>query len=208
VPSTPLAPMVGNRRALVAVLMAVSLATLDSSITNTALPNIAAALQARPAASIWVVIAYQLAVVAALLPFAALADRLGTRRVHLGGMAFFVVASLASALAWSLPSLVAARALQGLGAAAMMSVNIALVRQIYPPQQLGRGVGLNALVVGVSFAIGPTVASTLLAWLPWPWLYALNLPLGLLAFAVGYVSLPRTAPRGQPSMPRPRFSPR
>jgi MFS transporter, DHA2 family, multidrug resistance protein len=180
------------------VLMAVSLATLDSSITNTALPNIAAALQARPAASIWVVIAYQLAVVAALLPFAALADRLGTRRVHLGGMAFFVVASLASALAWSLPSLVAARALQGLGAAAMMSVNIALVRQIYPPQQLGRGVGLNALVVGVSFAIGPTVSSTLLAWLPWPWLYALNLPLGLLAFAVGYVSLPRTAPRGQP----------
>jgi MFS transporter, DHA2 family, multidrug resistance protein len=92
VPFTPLAPMVGNRRALVAVLMAVSLATLDSSITNTALPNIAAALQARPAASIWVVIAYQLAVVAALLPFAALADRLGTRRVHLGGMAFFVVA--------------------------------------------------------------------------------------------------------------------
>ena len=197
-PSTPLTPMVGNRRALAAVLMAVSLATLDSSMTNTALPNIAASLQARPAASIWVVTAYQLAVVAALLPFAALADRLGARRIHLGGMAFFVVASLASALAWSLPALVAARALQGLGAAAMMSVNIALVRQIYPPQQLGRGVGLNALVVGASFAIGPTVASTLLAWLPWPWLYALNLPLGLLAFAVGYASLPHSAPRGQP----------
>jgi DHA2 family multidrug resistance protein-like MFS transporter len=192
------APLVGNRRALVAVLMAVSLATLDSSITNTALPNIGAALRARPAESIWVINAYQLAVVAALLPFAALADRFGARRVHLGGMAFFVVASLASALAWSLPALVAARALQGLGAAAMMSVNIALVRQIYPPQQLGRGVGLNALVVGVSFALGPTVASTLLAWLPWPWLYALNLPLGLAAFAVGYASLPRTAPRGQP----------
>jgi DHA2 family multidrug resistance protein-like MFS transporter len=199
-PQAPASPalLVGNRRALVAVLMAVSLATLDSSITNTALPNIAAALQARPAASIWVVIAYQLAVVAALLPFAALADRLGARRVHLGGMAFFIAASLASALAWSLPVLVAARALQGLGAAAMMSVNIALVRQIYPPQQLGRGVGLNALVVGVSFAVGPTLASTLLAWLPWPWLYALNLPLGLLAFAVGYVSLPRTAPHDRP----------
>ena len=178
--------------------MAVSLATLDASITNTALPNIAAALQVRPAQAIWVINAYQLAVVAALLPFAALADRCGARRVHLGGMAFFVVASLASALAWSLSALVAARALQGLGAAAMMSVNIALVRQIYAPQQLGRGVGLNALVVGVSFALGPTVASTLLALLPWPWLYALNLPLGLLAFAVGYVSLPRSAPRGQP----------
>lgn len=194
----PAAPLVGNSRALVAVLMAVSLATLDSSITNTALPNIAASLQARPAESIWVINAYQLAVVAALLPFAALADRLGARRVHLGGMAFFIVASLASALAWSLPALVTARALQGLGAAAMMSVNIALVRQIYPPQQLGRGVGLNALVVGVSFAIGPTVASLLLAWLPWPWLYALNLPLGLAAFVVGYASLPRAASRGQP----------
>ncbi len=96
---TPPAPLVGNRRALVAVLMAVSLATLDSSITNTALPNIAASLQAPPAESIWVINAYQLAVVAALLPFAALADRFGARRVHLGGMAFFVVASLASALA-------------------------------------------------------------------------------------------------------------
>jgi DHA2 family multidrug resistance protein-like MFS transporter len=190
--------LAGNRRALLAVLMAVSLATLDASITNTALPNIAAALQVRPAQAIWVINAYQLAVVAALLPFAALADRCGARRVHLGGMAFFVVASLASALAWSLSALVAARALQGLGAAAMMSVNIALVRQIYAPQQLGRGVGLNALVVGVSFALGPTVASTLLALLPWPWLYALNLPLGLLAFVVGYASLPRSAPRGQP----------
>jgi len=194
----PSAPLVGNRRALGAVLMAVSLVTLDSSITNTALPNIAAALQARPAESIWVINAYQLAVVAALLPFAALADRLGARRVHLGGMAFFVAASLASALAWSLSALVAARALQGLGAAAMMSVNIALVRQIYPPQQLGRGVGLNALVVGVSFALGPTVASLLLALLPWPWLYALNLPLGLLAFAVAWSSLPRMRSRGQP----------
>jgi DHA2 family multidrug resistance protein-like MFS transporter len=196
--SDPSAPLAGNRRALLAVLMAVSLVTLDSSMTSTALPNIATSLQSRPAASIWVVIAYQLAVVAALLPFAALADRLGARRIHLGGMAFFVLASLASALAWSLSALVTARVLQGLGAAAMMRVNIALVRQIYPPQQLGRGVGLNALVVGVSFAIGPTLASMLLAWLPWPWLYALNLPLGLLAFAVGHASLPRSAPRGQP----------
>jgi DHA2 family multidrug resistance protein-like MFS transporter len=183
---------------LVAVLMAVSLATLDSSITNTALPSMAASLQALPAASIWVINAYQLAVVAALLPFAALADRLGARRIHLGGLAFFVAASLGSALAWSLPALVAARALQGLGAAAMMSVNIALVRQLYPPQQLGRGVGLNALVVGVSFAIGPTVASTVLALLPWPWLFALNLPFGLLAFAVAHASLPRPARPGPP----------
>jgi DHA2 family multidrug resistance protein-like MFS transporter len=187
-----------DRRALAAVLMAVSLVTLDSSMTNTALPAIAAGLQSRPAESIWVINAYQLAVVAALLPFAALADRVGARRVHLFGLAFFVLASLLSALAWSLPALVLARALQGLGAAAAMSVNIALVRQLYPLHRLGRGVGLNALVVGVSFAVGPTLASLLLAVAPWPWLYALNLPLGALAFVVGYVALPRTPPRAQP----------
>lgn len=186
-----------DRRALAAVLVAVALSTLDSTITSTALPRIATALNASPAQAIWVVNAYQLAVVAALLPFAALGDRLGARRVHLGGLGFFVVASLASLSADSLATLAAARALQGLGASAMMSVNVALVRQVFPPSQLGRGMGLNALVVGVSFAAGPTVASLVLALAPWPWLYALNLPLGALAFAIGWSALPRSAPRGQ-----------
>jgi DHA2 family multidrug resistance protein-like MFS transporter len=187
-----------DRRALAAVLMAVSLVTLDSAMTMTALPAIAAGLQVSPARAIWVVNAYQLAVVAALLPFAALADRLGARRVHLFGLAFFVAASLASALASSLPALAAARVLQGLGAAATMSVNVALVRQLYPPQHLGRGVGLNAMVVGVSFAAGPGIASLLLALAPWPSIYLLNLPLGLLAFGVARASLPRSLPRAQP----------
>ena len=195
-PLAPTPPL--DRRALAAVLMAVSLVTLDSSMTNTALPAIADGLQSRPAQAIWVVNAYQLAVVAALLPCAALADRVGARRVHLFGLAFFVLASLLSALAWSLPTLALGRALQGLGAAATMSVNVALVRQLYPAHHLGRGVGLNALVVGVSFAVGPTLASLLLAVAPWPWLYALNLPLGALAFAVARASLPRAAPRATP----------
>ena len=190
-----------QRQALAATLLAVALATLDSTITNTALPRIAADLQAQPAAAIWVINAYQLVVVAALLPFAALGDRLGPRRIHLGGLAFYLLASLGSALADSLPTLAAARALQGLGASALMSVNIALIRQIYPASRLGRGVGLNALVVGVSFAAGPTVASLLLAVLPWPWLFIVNLPLGLLALASAWRALPRSAPRGQPFDP-------
>ena len=181
-----------DHRALAAVLIAVSLVTLDSTMTQTALPAIAAGLNSTPAHAIWVVNAYQLAVVAALLPFAALADRLGARRVHLFGLAFFVLASLASALASNLTALALARALQGLGAAATMSVNVALVRQLYPPQHLGRGVGLNALVVGVAFAAGPSVASLLLAVAPWPALYLLNLPLGLLAFGVARAALPHS----------------
>jgi len=180
-----------ERLALVAVLMAVALATLDSTIVNTALPGIAADLQARPAQAIWVVNAYQLAVAGCLLPFAALGDRLGARQVHLGGLVAYMLASLGCALADSLTSLAIARALQGIAAAALMSVNIALIRAIYPPQTLGRGVGLNALVVGVSFAAGPTLASLVLSVAAWPWLFAINLPLALLSLAVAWPALPR-----------------
>ena len=200
-PATALADQIDkitpiDHRALLAVLVAVALATLDTAIANTALPVIAADLQAQPAASIWVINAYQLAVVATLLPFAALGDVLGPRRVFLGGLAFFTVASLGCALAPSLLLLAGARALQGIGAGALMSVNLALIRAIFPTAQLGRGVGLNALVVGVAFAVGPTVASLLLAISSWPWLFAINVPLGALALAFAWPALPHAARRG------------
>ena len=181
-----------DRRAMGAILLAVSLATLDTAIANTALPAIAADLHASPAASVWVINAYQLAMVATLLPFAALGDLLGHRRVYMGGVIVFLLASLACALASSLPSLAAARALQGVGASAIMSVNTALIRFIYPSHRLGRGVGLNALVVGVAFAVGPSIASLILSFGSWPWLFAVNVPLGLLALGAGLTSLPRT----------------
>ena len=102
------------------------------------------------------------------------------------------MASLLCALAWSLPSLTAARLLQGIGASALMSVNTALIGAIYPHHRLGRGFGLNALVVGISFAVGPTVASIVLSLGPWPWLFAVNLPVGLLALYIGWPALPQT----------------
>ncbi len=181
-----------ERRAMAAILLAVALATLDTAIANTALPAIAADLNAPPAASVWVINAYQLAMVATLLPFAALGDILGHRRIYLGGLALFTIASLACALVNTLPTLAAARALQGIGASAIMSVNIALIRFIYPPMRLGRGVGLNALVVGVSFAVGPTVASLVLAVASWQWLFAINVPLGVIALAFALPALPHT----------------
>ncbi|WP_077036648.1 MFS transporter [Pelomonas sp. KK5] len=184
-----------ERSALVAVLMGVVLATLDTAIANVALPTIAADLQSPAAAAIWVINAYQLAVVATMLPFAALGDVVGPRRVFLGGIALFTVASGLCMAAGSVTLLAAARALQGIGAGAMMSVNIALIRQIYPPQRLGRGVGMNALVVGIGFAVGPTVASLLLSVASWPWLFGINVPLGLLAIACAWPALPASAPR-------------
>ncbi|MDE1179716.1 MFS transporter [Paraburkholderia sp.] len=182
-----------QRRAMAAVMLAVALATLDTAIANTALPTIAADLNAAPAASVWIINAYQLAMVATLLPLATLGDLVGHRRIYIGGIALFTVASLGCALASTLPMLTAARIVQGLGASAIMSVNTALIRYLFPPHRLGRGLGLNALIVGVSFAVGPTVASLILSVASWPWLFAVNVPLGVIALAFAMPALPHTS---------------
>ncbi|AWB23783.1 MFS transporter [Methylobacterium currus] len=189
-------PPAQRRQAMAAVLAGVALATLDTAIANTALPTIAADLGVDPADSVWIVNAYQLAVVATLLPIAALGEIVGQRRVYVAGLALFTLASLVCALAWSLPALVAARVLQGVGASALMAVNVALIRFIYPIHELGRGLGLNAFVVGVGFALGPTVASLILVAAPWPWLFAVNLPIGLAALALARRALPETGRAG------------
>ncbi len=178
--------------AVATIVLAVGMASLDTSIANTALPTIAADLLASPAASVWVVNAYQLALVVSLLPFASLGEIYGYRRVYTLGLAVFTVASLVCAVSWSLPTLTAARVLQGLGASGIMSVNTALVRYIYPARSLGRGVGFNALVVGVSTALGPTVAAGVLSVASWQWLFAVNGPIGLAALVLAIRALPET----------------
>jgi DHA2 family multidrug resistance protein-like MFS transporter len=182
----------GSRLAMVAVMLAVALATLDTAIANTALPAIAADLHCSPAESVWVINAYQLAMVATILPFAALGDVIGHRRIYIGGLVMFTASSLACALAPTLASLAIARMLQGLGGSAITSVSIALVRSLYPHHRLGRGVGTNALVVGVSVAVGPTLASLILTVASWPWLFLVNVPFGLVALAFAWPALPRT----------------
>ena len=152
-------PPAQARAAVATIVIAVGLASLDTSIANTALPTIARDLQASPASSIWVVNAYQIAVVATLLPLGALGEIVGFRRVYVAGLVVFTVASGLCALSWSLPTITAARVLQGFGAAGIMSVNTALIRFIYPANRLGRGVGFNALVVRAGLTwrqAGPT----------------------------------------------------
>ena len=178
--------------ALLSLLLAVFLGSLDQSIANTALPAIAAALQRTPAESVWVIHAYQLAVVAVLLPLASLGDRWGARKVFLLGVALFNFAALASACTTRLEWLAFFRAVQGVGAAGVMSVNLALIQRIFPPEKLGRGAGMNALIVGLGYSLGPTVASLLLAVLPWPWLFGLQAPLGLVGWWLARRHLPRT----------------
>ncbi|MFC6301105.1 MFS transporter [Pseudomonas sp. CCM 7893] len=176
--------------AVIAISLGIGMATLDTAIVNTALPTLAAGIGTDSASVIWVVNAYQLAIIATVLPFASLSDVLGHRRVYLGGLLLFIVSSLFCGLAGSLVTLTAARVAQGLGAAAIMSVNTALLRYIYPSKMLGRGLGYNSLVVGLAFTLGPTVASGILSVASWHWLYLINVPLGLLALALGLRSLP------------------
>ena len=189
-------PLERRRWAVAAIFTALAMASLDTAIANIALPAISADLHVSPAEAVWVVNVYQIALVATLLPLGALGEIVGHQRIYLGGLLLFTLASVGCALAWSLPSLLVARSLQGLGASGIMAVNAALVRFVYPSRMAGRGFGHNALVVGVAFTFGPTIASGILALGPWPWLFAVNLPFGVVAMLIGIRMLPPTPRTG------------
>ena len=182
--------------AILTIALGLTLAVLDGSIANVALPTIARDVHASPSASIWVVNAYQLAVTMSLLPLASLGEIYGYRRIYQGGLVLFTIASLLCALSSSLPTLTLARIIQGFGAAGIMSVNGALVRFIYPRRWIGRGVGLNATIGSIASALGPTVAAGILSVGNWPWLFAVNIPLGMIAVPIALRHLPATPTSG------------
>jgi MFS transporter, DHA2 family, multidrug resistance protein len=178
------------------IWLALVLAVLDSAIANVALPSIAHDLSAQAAESVWVVNAYQLTIVISLLPLATLGEMFGYRNVFQAGIVLFTIASLGCTFAHSLPELAVARAIQGLGASCIMAQNGALVRYTYPLRLLGRGIGVNALVVSAAAALGPPVASIILALASWKWLFAVNVPIGILTFVLGRESLPESPRSG------------
>ena len=176
--------------AMLAVGIAVSISVLVGSIANIALPTIARDMNVTPAESIWVVNAYQLAVTICLMPCASLGDVYGHRRVYIWGLALYTFGSLVCAVAPDMSTLIGARVLQGVGGAGIMSVNGALVRFIFPRAQLGRGVGYNVLVVAASSAAGPSVAAAILALASWPWLFAVQVPVGVVSWWLSLRFLP------------------
>jgi len=185
-----------RQRAMLVIILGIMVAVLDGTIVNLALPGIARELQASPSHAIWVVNAYQIATLVMLLPLASLGDLVGYRRVYLAGMAVFTVSSIGATFADSLATLIAARTFQGLGAAGIMSVNAALVRLTFPSALLGRGMAINSMVVATSSVAGPSVAAAILSVASWPWLFAINVPLGAITLALGLRALPfnRVAP--------------
>lgn len=173
-------------------MMVIAICILDSTIVVVALPSIARDFNASAATSIWIINSYQIAILIATIPLASLGEIAGYRRVSQAGLVVFTVASLACAFAHTLLELTIARAIQGLGAAAIMSVNAALVRFTYPMRTLGRATGINAMVAAVAAAAGPTAGAAVLAIADWRWLFAVNVPIGIVAAVIAQFSLPYT----------------
>ncbi|ADO48220.1 MFS transporter [[Enterobacter] lignolyticus] len=194
-------PLPQRYGAILTIVLGISMAVLDGAIANVALPTIASDLNASPAASIWIVNAYQIAIVISLLSLSYLGDMFGYRRIYKCGLVVFTCTSLICALSHSLEMLTLARVAQGLGGAALMSVNTALIRLIYPQRFLGRGMGINSFIVAVSSAAGPTIAAAILSVASWQWLFLINVPLGIISLLLAIRYLPPNGARSH----APRF---
>ncbi|HTE79493.1 MAG TPA: MFS transporter, partial [Reyranella sp.] len=188
-----------RRRTLVmlAVVCGVLLMSLDGAIANIALPTIARDLEVSDAATVWIVNAYNVGSVICLLPAAALGEIFGLKRVYAFGLILFTLSSLACALAPSLAVLIAARLAQGVGTACTAAIGPAVVRDIFPRRMIGSGLAMIALSVAVGGTAGPTVASLILSVATWPWLFLVNVPIGMIAVPM-FIALAR------PGRPEPR----
>ena len=178
--------------AMTCLACAISMSILDSYIMNIVLPTLAHDFKITPSTATWIVNGYQLAIVMSILPFASLSEIIGCRRIFLTGSIMFCVTSLFCAFSDSFTTLFIARIFQGFSASAIMSVSVALIKKVFPKKQIGRGMGINAMVVSISAASGPSIASGILAISSWHWLFSINIPLGITAFILGYKFLPRT----------------
>ncbi|MDP5007942.1 MAG: MFS transporter, partial [Glaciimonas sp.] len=177
-------PGTQRRVAIIVMILSTTMTVLDGSIVNVALPMIARDLHVDPAAAVWIANAYMLAGTMTMVAFASLGDKIGFRRLYIGGVALFTVTSLGCALSQSLMTLNIFRFFQGLGAAAAMSIGPALYRTIFPSRLLGSALGVNAMVVASSLAAGPAIGGAMLAILDWPWLFAVNVPIGIIALVL------------------------
>ena len=177
-------------QAMCCIIFGLVLCVMDSTMLNLALPLMARQWQVDPALTLWVVNANQIAALVMLLPLAALGERLGYKRVYLWGMGLFGITGWVSMWAPSLEWLIVGRTLQGLGMAGALSVNAALVRQIYPRALLGKGMALNSMMVALTTVTGPVLSAAVLSLWDWRWLFVLHVPLTLALCAWGRKSLP------------------
>lgn len=182
------------RWALAALSVSMLLSSLGISVANVALPTLAQAFGATFQQVQWVVLAYLLAITALIVGAGRLGDIVGGRRLLLGGLILFTVASVLCGIAPSLWLLIAARAAQGLGAAVMMALTMAFVAEIMPKDRTGSAMGLLGTMSAIGTALGPSLGGILIAGLGWRSIFLVNVPLGLLALFLAWRTLPANRP--------------
>lgn len=187
--------------AVIALQIVLVMTVLDVTVVNVALPILAEKFSISNSSAVWIVTVYQLVITMLLLPVSSIGDLHSYKRTFLTGVVIFTLSSALCAASQSFAMVVASRALQGVGAACVMGVNIALVRLIYPREILGRGMALNAMCIAIATAAGPTIAGAILSVASWHWLFLINLPLGIAAFFIGW----RLLPQNPPADHKPRF---
>lgn len=176
--------------AVVAILIVLIMTVLDVTVVNVALPVLAREFGISDSLTVWIVTIYQLLITMLILPLSSVGDLFSYRKTFLVGVVVFTLASAMCAASQNFTTILLSRAVQGVGAACVMSVNIALTRLIYPPKVLGRGLALNGMVVASATAAGPTIAGALLSVTTWHWLFLINVPFGIVAFFLGKKYLP------------------
>ena len=191
------------RWALASLSLSMLLSSLGTSIANVSLPTLAQAFHATFHQVQWVVLAYLLAITTLIVSVGRLGDVIGRRRLMLAGIVMFTVASVLCGVAPSLWLLIAARALQGLGAAIMMVLTMAMVGEAVPKSKTGSAMGLLGTMSATGTALGPTLGGVLIAGFGWRAIFLINIPLGILTFLLAYNYLPHD--REEPKLERTRF---
>lgn len=191
------------RWALASLSLSMLMPSLDTSIANAGLPTLAQAFTASFQAVQWIVLAYLLAITTLIVSVGRLGDILGRRRLLLGGIGLFTGASLLCGVAPTLWMLVAARAAQGLGAAIMMALTVALVGETVSQARTGSAMGLLGTMSAIGTTLGPSFGGILIAGYGWRTIFLINVPLGILNFLLAYRHLP--ADRRGPKTDRASF---
>jgi MFS family permease len=189
------------RWTLASLSMSMLLSSLGTSIANVGLPALAQAFDASFQQVQWVVLAYLLAITTLIVSVGRLGDLIGRRRLLLAGIALFVVASVLCGAAPGLSLLIAARAVQGLGAAVMMALTMAFIGETVPKAKTGSAMGLLGTMSAVGTALGPSLGGVLIGGFGWRAIFLVNLPLGILTFLLAWRALPADRVRARSARP-------
>jgi MFS family permease len=181
-----------QRYVVATVCVGAFMGQLDASIVTLALPHIGRGLHAGPGAVRWVVLAYLLVLLGTLAAMGALADRVGRKLLYTHGFAVFTLGSALCGLAPTLGWLIAARVLQGVGAAMLQANSVAIIRESLCSRQLTRGIGVQGAAQALGLALGPALGGALLALGSWRLIFLVNLPVGLLGTVLARLLLPRS----------------